>query len=137
MRLFLLTLLGIVLLFPSLCGGGFLGAMALDYYQRSSPIVRDYDSLVWVIGAVSLNFGCLGFVLLGRTWGKKWLHVLTKLVAVIALLATVGVIALLAMQTSALASRLEETLMLCGVVAVAFVVGTLPALLVKRKVPAE
>jgi hypothetical protein len=137
MRLFLLTLLGIALLFPSLCGGGFLGAMALDYYQRSSLIVREYDALVWVIGAASLNFGCLGFVLLGRTWGKKWLHVLTKLVAVVALLATAGVIALFALQANALESKLEETLMVCGAVVLAFVVGTLPALAVKRKVPVE
>ena len=74
----LLAVLGVLLLFPGLCGTFYFAAALLDTMARSTS--DPYAIAVFAIAVPSIQAGCLGLFLLARDSANTALRTTTKVV---------------------------------------------------------
>jgi hypothetical protein len=125
--------IGIILLFPGLCGTFFFAGSLLG--QGTSAEARAYGSVFSAIAVPCIQIGCLGLWLLARHSTSKALRTFTRLAGAFGALAAASLLYFVFKLSSDESLSNTDWLVTIGsftaLAIVPFLIGGLPALLLK------
>jgi hypothetical protein len=126
-------IVGILLLFPGLCGTFFFAGSLLG--QGTSAEARAYGSVFSAIAVPSIQLGCLGMWLLARHSTSKALRTFTRLAGAFGALAAASLLFFVFKLSSDGSLSNTDWLVTIGsftaLAIIPFLIGGLPALLLK------
>lgn len=128
-------LVGIILLFPGLCGTFFFVASLLD--QNLSSEARAYASIFSAIAVPAIQLGCLGLWLLAKDSVSRPLRIATRIAGLFGAFAAASLLFFaFRLSSDGSLSNTDWLVTMGSITALAiipFLIGGLPALLLKSE----
>lgn len=127
-----LSLLGVLLLLPGLCGGLFYGGALFELMNRGALKFRDYDEIVWIVAVPAICLGSLGLFTMAKAWKTERAIKAARIGSIVALALTIGAILIFLLQPGDRYPLFsEEMLVIIAMLGGSWLVGGLPGLLNK------